>query len=132
MKAESKKRYKYILVGTVLLIMIILIVVVCFYLKSNESKPNSEYTWKEFEKMTTDEQISFQKSFENSDLFEEWMENAQGLNTVNKFENSDKPLYEYSWKEFEHMSGEDQILFQQSFETTEDFEKWMNEKKTED
>ncbi len=89
------------------------------------------YTWDEFENLSPDEQIEFQQSFESPEEFEEWMDEATTEATDAPWEKENKQPSDYTLEEFEALSGKEQIEFQQSFESPEEFEEWMNEATTE-
>ena len=92
-------------------------------------KQPSEYSWEEFNALTGAQQIKFQNSFGSSDAFEQWMFAAQNGHEEIPWENGGKQPVEYTWDEFEALSGDLQIKFQNSFKSDDDFEKWMNEAK---
>lgn len=98
------------------------------------NKPIEEYTFDEFNSLTGEEQMNFQNEFESIDAFDEW------LNEVNPKENEDvlleedipwmnggKKPEEYTWEEFNDLSGALQIKFQSAFENENGFDNWLNE-----
>lgn len=90
--------------------------------------PN-EYTFEEFSSLSGSQQIAFQKWFNGSLEFETWLSDAQNSSVDNAelpWENGGKQPQEYTWAEFEALSGPQQIAFQNYFENFEDFEDWMN------
>ena len=91
----------------------------------NGGKKPSEYTWEEFEALTEGQQIKFQKSFKNFKDFEKWMEEAQIVEIDVPWESGGKKPSEYTWEEFEALTADQQMAFQNSFKTSDDFEKWM-------
>lgn len=100
-------------------------------------KKPSEYTWEEFEALTAEQQMMFQNSFNKPEDFENWMKKAQNtMGSENPWENGGKQPSDYTWEEFEVLTGDQQMAFQNSFETPEDFENWMEsvtgEKKPDD
>lgn len=92
--------------------------------KEGGKKP-SEYTWEEFEALTATQQIKFQDSFENFEEFERWMEEAQIVKVDVPWENGGKQPKDYTWEEFEALTAEQQMAFQNSFKDADGFEKWM-------
>lgn len=88
-------------------------------------KQIKNYTWEEFEKLTPEEQMVFQNSFDDFKKFDDWMMEAQGLDNDFTFENEGKQLASYTWEEFENLSPEDQIKFQNSFKNVVEFDKWL-------
>ncbi|MBR5310949.1 MAG: hypothetical protein IKU42_07485 [Oscillospiraceae bacterium] len=90
----------------------------------NWTKPINEYTWEEFEAMTSEEQIVFQNSFESFEDFEEWMNNAT-LDVEENVSFEKEELFSVTWEEFEAMTGEEQMIFQNSFDSIEEFDKWL-------
>ena len=94
--------------------------------KTGAKKP-SEYTWAEFEALSGEEQMAFQNTFESTVAFDEWMNKAQGNDKQYPWEKTGaKKPSEYTWEEFETLNGEEQVAFQNTFESTEAFEEWMN------
>jgi len=89
-------------------------------------KEPGAYTWAEFEALTAQQQILFQNSFETIDAFDRWMQQAQQAQepTVDL---GDKPLTDYTWEEFEAMSIQEQMAFQNSFESLEAFDQWLQQ-----
>ncbi len=97
------------------------------------TKAPSVYSWEEFEKLSGEEQISFQNSFESSDEFDDWMQSAKEKETTLPWEKEGaKQPSEYSKDEFDALSGEEQIKFQDTFENDEDFDSWLNDAKEKD
>lgn len=91
----------------------------------DEGKPIVEYTWEEFENMTPDEQMAFQNAFDSFEAFDHWLINAQYTEPELPWENGGKQPDEYTWEEFEALSAELQMIFQNSFESIEDFDAWL-------
>ncbi len=91
----------------------------------NGGKKPENYTMEEFEALTEEQQMAFQNSFDNSEEFEEWMQNSEANGTKLPWENGEKEPSEYTWEEFEALTGEQQMAFQNSFDSNEDFENWM-------
>lgn len=131
-------------------VIIILLIFGCIvlYYSSNSLKKGvtmkeigkeiEDYTYEEFTSLTSEEQMKFQSEFADTDVFDKW------LNRVNDQEdeiikdeeipwnNGGKRVEEYTWNEFEELSGELQIQFQKDFEG-DGFDKWLevNEPKKE-
>ncbi len=92
----------------------------------NGGKNPKDYTWEEFEALTAEQQMAFQSSFEKSEDFEKWMEEAQGTTEIETpWENGGKQPKDYTWEEFEALTAEQQMAFQNSFKDSDGFEKWM-------
>lgn len=101
-------------------------------------KPLTEYTWEEFLAMSEEEQDSFFRQFESTEAFEAWMNAVKPAETEpaqppvettepeNPWESGEKDAQEYTWEEFLALSPEEQEQFFLSFETSEEFEAWMN------
>ncbi|MBO5069615.1 MAG: hypothetical protein J6C37_04555, partial [Roseburia sp.] len=92
--------------------------------ENGEKKP-SDYTWEEFNALTGAQQIAFQNSFESVEAFDEWLQEAQFGDTDNPWENGGKQPKDYTWKEFEALTPAQQMAFQRSFGSIEEFEKWL-------
>lgn len=92
------------------------------------SKQPSEYTYAEFEALTDDQELAFQKSFSSFELFEAWLQNAQSGGTAGGYPwevPGAKQPSEYTYAEFEALTGEQQLVFQKSFTSFEAFEVWL-------
>ena len=87
-----------------------------------------EYTWEEFLALSEEEQEVFFESFETPENFEEWMSRAMSEEQIAEYpwESEEKQPLEYTWEEFLALEDFEQEAFFESFETQEDFEKWMN------
>ncbi len=98
----------------------------------NGGKSPDEYTWNEFEALDSGLQIAFQSWFDSYSEFETWMQKVKipDIEEETKpslpWENGGKSPDEYTWDEFNKLSGVEQIFFQKSFDKFEDFEKWMD------
>lgn len=98
----------------------------------NGGKSPDEYTWSEFEALDSGQQIAFQGWFNNYEAFEDWMAKVKTSDISEEtkpylpWEKGGKSPAEYTWEEFNELSGPQQIYFQKSFEKFEDFEKWMD------
>ncbi len=95
----------------------------------NGGKQPSDYTWAEFEALNEGQQMAFQDSFGSFELFDAWMQRAQGSDPGNDvylpWENGGKQPSEYTWAEFEALNEGQQMAFQNSFGSFELFEAWM-------
>ena len=96
------------------------------------SKQPADYTWEEFEALTPEQSIAFQNYLGESG-FETWMSSVKELKQEQASEVVSAPWEEagakqpadYTWEEFEALTPELSILFQNSFESGEAFEAWM-------
>lgn len=94
----------------------------------------TEYTWEAFLQMTPEEQIAFQNAFPSGEDFASWMEKAeaeqQGKTSKGYPWNAPggKQPEDYTWEEFENLTGEDQIAFQSAFDSADGFSVWFEEK----
>ena len=95
----------------------------------NGGKQPSEYTWAEFEALTADQQMAFQNAFDSFEAFDAWLQqNDPGAGNPDlqlPWENGGKQPSEYTWEEFEALSGEEQMAFQSSFKSQADFDAWL-------
>lgn len=101
----------------------------------NGGKAVEEYTWKEFEELNGAQQEAFFEVFESAEAFDSWMNRVHPSDTVpveetmpieKPWENGGKELEEYTWEEFEELSGAQQEAFFEAFESAEAFDLWMN------
>ena len=74
--------------------------------------------------MTPDEQMAFQNAFDSFEAFDHWLVNAQYTEPELPWRNGKQP-WEYTWEEFEALTLEQQIMFQNSFSSVEEFEQWL-------
>lgn len=91
----------------------------------NGGKQPEDYTWEEFEALSAELQIAFQESYESFDAFDAWMQKATCEEAISFTESHGKHLEDYTWEEFEKMSGEEQMRFQNSFDSFEAFDQWL-------
>lgn len=96
-------------------------------------KPN-EYTWEEYEALTGEEQEMFYWWFGSSAAFETWKNSVRDMEASAEmnWNKSGKKPDEYTWKEYQALTAEEQDAFFQWFESMEAFEVWMNSAKKED
>jgi hypothetical protein len=88
------------------------------------AKQPKDYTWAEFEALTSSQQIAFQEYLGTAE-FEAWMEKAQSEIGVNPWElPGAKQPEDYTWAEFEVLTGSQQIAFQEYLGEA-GFEAWM-------
>lgn len=89
----------------------------------------SEYTWAEFEALTPGQQMAFQNWFTSIDEFEAWLKQAQGSDNIEDeylpWEDGGKLPSEYTWAEFEALTPDQQMAFQNWFASIDEFEAWM-------
>ena len=100
----------------------------------NSGKPLEEYTWEEYLEWNGNLQEAFYEAFESAEAFEKWLSRvnpeestqAETFAPIEKpWENGGKPIEEYTWEEFDSLSGELQEAFFEAFVSAEDFEAWM-------
>ncbi len=91
-------------------------------------KKPSEYTLEEFEKLTPGQQIAFQKSFGSVDAFEAWRQQflRDEIDLPWEEEGAKQPK-DYTKKEFEALTPGQQIAFQKTFASSEEFMQWLKE-----
>ena len=90
----------------------------------NGGKQPKDYTYEEFDALSAEQQLEFQESFKSTDEFNEWLNKAQWVAVEVPWENGGKQPEDYTWEEFEALSDEQQMAFQNSFEDNKDFENW--------
>jgi len=96
------------------------------------AKQPKDYTWAEFNALTGAQQMAFQNSFSSSSAFEAWLNNAQGnsgnSSATNPWEKPGaKQPKDYTWAEFNALTGEQQIAFQKAFSNSNGFEQWFEQ-----
>jgi len=111
------------------------------------AKQPKEYTWLEFQNLTTQQKGAFAKTFCNNSEFQSWLnqkydeflneepdeENSGSVTLPEEeivvkvpWENGGKLPNKYTYAEFEALTAGQQMAFQNWFESPEDFEKWLN------
>ena len=80
------------------------------------AKTPSQYTWEEFEELSAEQQMVFQNSFDSIEAFDAWMQSVryQTVDTPWEKSGAKQPVH-YTWEEFETLTPEQQIAFQNSF-----------------
>ena len=103
--------------------------------KWNEAeKQPSEYTWEEYEALDAKRQEAFYQWFESTEDFEKWMKTVkpeEKLVPDLNWKNVGRLPNEYTWKEYQALSLEEQDAFFLWFGSVEAFETWMK-KETEE
>lgn len=101
----------------------------------NGGKAVEQYTWAEFEALNGAQQEAFFEAFVSAEAFEAWRnrvnpgENLQVEETMvveRPWENGGKAVDQYTWAEFEALSGAQQEAFYETFESAEAFAAWRN------
>ena len=87
------------------------------------AKQPEEYSWAEYEALSTAHQIAFQH-YLGLDDFSTWMASVQREATPWDEAGSKQPA-DYTWEEFEALTAAHQMLFQYDL-GTEGFDKWLN------
>lgn len=88
-------------------------------------KEPTEYTYAEFEALHPAHQIAFQEWFGDLDEFDEWLQKATFVKEENPWDGGGKKPSEYTYEEFEALTPGQQIAFQNSFESVDDFAQWL-------
>ena len=100
----------------------------------NDSHAVSEYTWEEFQALSGDQQEAFFEAFESAEAFEAWLNGVkpdgisgieEGMQIEKPWENDGRAVSEYTWEEFQALSGDQQEAFFEAFESAEAFNEWM-------
>ena len=92
--------------------------------KEPSSNEGETYTWEEFNSMSAEEQIAFQESFPDIEAFDDWMQSVQPQPEM-PWDNSSKQPEDYTMEEFEALTAEQQIVFQNSFKDPDGFNEWL-------
>ncbi len=88
-----------------------------------------EYTWEEYSRLTPEQQEAFFRWFSSVVEFETWKNQAQSAATTATnpvWSDSLKQPDQYTWKEYQALSPEEQDAFFFWFGSQEAFEAWMN------
>ncbi len=122
---KYKKAMIAILIAIIVLVSVLIVFLLSYFMGGSGDNVSREYTWEEFEAMTPEQQLEFQNRFKNDKEFEDWLENAQNVEVYVPWEDGGKVPSEYTWEEFEALAANQQIVFQNSFESDDAFEEWM-------
>ena len=90
-------------------------------------KQPSEYTWAEFEALSGEQQMAFQKAFGSNDAFAVWEENARLWADGKPWENGGKDPDTYTWREFQRLNDAQKMAFQSWFGSDDAFADWMEQ-----
>lgn len=93
-------------------------------------KSLSDYTWDEYNQWDIDIQMAFQNAFKDASEFQKWMDKVHPVETQGQqksypFTTGERNPAEYTWDEFQNMTAEEQMAFQNSFLNKQAFEDWM-------
>ena len=91
----------------------------------NGGKQPNEYTMEEYEALTEAQQMAFFNWFENVEAFDAWLQAAQSPKSDHPWDNGGKLPDEYTWEEFEALTGAQQMAFQNWFKSESAFAEWM-------
>lgn len=95
----------------------------------NGGKQPKDYTYEEFEKLTSAQQIAFQNSFGGAEAFNQWLQKVRPsepeAETDLPWKNGGKQPSSYTYAEFEALTPAQQIAFQNSFGSMEKFDQWL-------
>ena len=95
------------------------------------TKQPSDYTWEEYEALSSDQKTEFFEWFPTSKEFDDWlMENQEEPDLgENQGMPWDEPYAlqpdEYSYDQYEALTGEQQVAFIDWFPTTKEFDDWL-------
>ncbi|MBQ8275055.1 MAG: S-layer homology domain-containing protein [Clostridia bacterium] len=92
------------------------------------AKQPSQYTWAEYMALPGEHQMAFQNSFGSTEAFDAWMTKAQGGGNTGKLPwelPGAKQPSQYTYAEYMALPGEQQLAFQNSFGSTEEFNAWL-------
>lgn len=93
------------------------------------AKQPADYSWEEYEELTTAQQIAFQR-YLDLEAFSEWLYRVQSqMEDIPWNEPGAKQPADYTWAEFENLTGAQQMLFQYHL-GAENFSKWMENAQT--
>ena len=95
--------------------------------QTNES--SGTYTWEEYQSLSLEEQDAFFQEFDSEDAFEAWMDAVKPTDTTETglvWNKPGKEPNEYTWEEYQALTGWEQEAFFLWFETEEAFETWLD------
>lgn len=92
--------------------------------QANGAKQPIDYTWEEFQALTPEQQMAFQKVFQNMAAFEKWLQSVMPEDSCPWEVPGAKQPADYTWEEFLALTPEQQMLFQKAFAQTNGFLSW--------
>ena len=101
----------------------------------NGGKAVEQYTWAEFIALTGAQQEAFFEAFASADAFAAWKDSVNPEKTEQEqasaqekmpWESGGKAIEEYTWEEFEALTGAQQEAFFEAFVSAEAFAAWKN------
>ena len=98
-------------------------------------KTPDQYTWEEYRALSGEEQEAFYRWFGSDSAFEAWLSEVKPEETTQPLPEWNKPGKtpdQYSWEEYQALSGEEQEAFYQWFGSVSAFEAWLSEVKPEE
>jgi len=105
-------------------------------------KQPEDYTWKEYKDLTALQKEAFFESFDSTEDFDSWMSRVTGENSAEDaetdkngsedmepmpWEEDDKQPEDYTWEEYKGLTALQKEAFFESFDSSEEFDEWMNE-----
>ena len=96
---------------------------------NKSGKQPNEYTWEEYQALSSEDQEAFYQWFGSVDAFEAWMESVKPDESTSScliWNKPGKQPNEYTWEEYQALSPEDQDAFYQWFSSMDAFEAWMS------
>lgn len=92
----------------------------------NGGKQPWEYTWEEYEALTTAQKEAFFDAFGTTEAFDRWMRDVNGATEpVYPWENGGKQPWKYTWEEYEALTPAEKEAFFDSFDSIEAFDAWL-------
>lgn len=85
------------------------------------------YTLEEFQALSPKEQMRFPDSFESMDAFNKWYEEVNNESSLElEIDLNGKNPEEYTWKMFQEMTPDEQLVFPDYFEDMDAFYEWYD------
>ena len=93
-------------------------------------KTPDQYTWEEYEKLTSQQAEAFYDWFESADVFEAWKNSVQDSTEIREmypWEQSGKAPDQYTWEEYEQLTSRQAEAFYDWFGSEKAFETWKHD-----
>ncbi len=108
--------------------------------ESPDAKQPKDYTWIEFQNLTTSQKSAFAESFDSNEEFQNWLdakyeemqsgrlddELDENVTIKTPWENGGKLPDAYTWSEYESLTPSQREAFYDWFKSPNAFEKWMD------
>lgn len=91
------------------------------------------YTWEQYQEMTSEEKLAFQKSFGDMDEYKKWYEDQQASNedenVLLRLDLNERNPEDYTWEEYQELTPEEKAVFPDCFKDMNAYNEWYDKNK---